>query len=51
MDIQADIRADIGATDVGMRFTADIRGCTDNLTRTCVILRISKRTVRPGKLR
>jgi len=34
------------------RFTTDIRGCTDNSTRTSVILRISKRmaarTVRPG---
>jgi len=46
------IHADIGATDLGAQFTADIRGCTDNSTRTSVMLRISKRisarTVRPG---
>ena len=51
-DIQVDIRADIGATDIGAWFTMDIRGCTDNSTRTSVILRISKRisarTIRPG---
>jgi len=51
-DIQADIRADIGATDIGARFTTDIRVCTDNSTQTSVILRISvrisARTVRPG---
>jgi len=47
-----DIHADIGATDLGTQFTADIRGCTDNSTRTSVMLRVSKRisarTVRPG---
>jgi len=51
-DIHADIHADIGATDLGAQFTADIRGCTDNSTRTSVMFRISKRisarTVRPG---
>jgi len=50
--IQADIRADIGATDIGARFITDIHGCTDNSTWTSLILRISKRisarTVRPG---
>ena len=48
-----DIRADIGATDIGARFKTNIRGCTDNSTRTSSILRIFKRisarTVRPGK--
>ena len=51
-DIQADIRADIGATDIGARFKTDIRCCTDISTRTSLILRISKRIsarpVRPG---
>jgi len=51
-DLHADIHADIGATDLGAQFTADIRGCTDNSTRTSVMLRvfkrISARTVRPG---
>jgi len=51
-DIRADIRADIGATDIGARFITDIRDCTDNSTRTFLILRISERistrTVRPG---
>jgi len=51
-DIQTDVRADIGATDIGVRFTTDIRGSTDNSTQTSVILRIFKRisarTVRPG---
>jgi len=42
-DIQADIRAAIGATDIGARFTSDIRVCTDNSTRTFVFLRIFKR--------
>jgi len=41
-DIQADIHADIGITDIGARFTMDIRGCTENLTRISVNLRISK---------
>jgi len=40
---------DIGAKDIGARFATNIRGCTDNLTRTSVILRISERTVRPGE--
>jgi len=47
-----DIHADIGATDLGAQFTADIRGCTDNSTRTSIMSRISKRIsariVRPG---
>ena len=51
-DIHVDIHADIGATGLEAQFTADIRGCTDNSTRTSVMLRISKRksarTVRPG---
>jgi len=51
-DIQADIHADIGGTDIVARFTTDIRGSTDNLTRISVLLRISKRIfarkVRPG---
>ena len=34
---QGDIHADIGATDIGARFTTDIRGCADNSTRTSVI--------------
>ena len=47
-----DIHADIDATDLGAQCTADIRGCTDNSTRTSAMLLISKRisamTVRPG---
>jgi len=42
-DVPADIRADIGATEIGARFTTDIRVCTDDSIRTSVILRISKR--------
>ena len=33
-DIQADVRADIGATDIGARFKTDICGCTDILNFT-----------------
>jgi len=51
-DMHEDIRADIGATDIGAPITIDIRDCTDDSTRTSVIFRISKRisarTVRPG---
>jgi len=33
-----DIRADIGASVIGVRFSVDIRGRTDNLAGTSVIL-------------
>jgi len=42
-NMQADIRADIGATDIGALFTMVIHGCTDDSTRTSVILRIFNR--------
>jgi len=37
-------------TDVGAWFTTDIRGCTDDSTRTSVFTDIQARTVRPGKI-
>jgi len=54
-DIRSKPRSQIRCTDFRMvtniraKFTTDIRACTDNSTRTSVILPISGRTVQPGR--
>jgi len=49
-------QSDIGSTNIRARSLLDVHGCTDNSTKTSVILRTSKRmfacwTVQPGRTR